>query len=438
MSATIATDRKILFVYPSFNRHAADHPELLEHVPMEEYLGSPSLGMAMVAATTPEGWQLEYRDDRLRPATFDTDADIIALSFFTAAASRGLEIADWFRARGKTVVAGGIFPTMMPDEVAPHVDAVVVGEGEAVWPRLLADFEAGNLAPRYRAEPMDLSGALQPRLDLYFGAEEGNFQPDDYPLQLSRGCMLRCHACALPGTMGSSIRAFDHEHVMGQLAQLTAAGKRACLTEDTSWLPGRSSRGRLEVFLDAVIESGQRAAVSYIGISMPMILATPLRVLEKAKTAGVDMFYLVGGFDPVTMNAFTGESPKQLQRAYDAIARCFDVGIEPYTSFLYGGDQDDVGTVDRMLGYASRAGIRKAEFAIATPYPGTPQWHQVVSEDRLLTREWRRFNDANPTFRPKQLTPDQVLDGYLTLWREFYRSNVALQDLPSDERTIQF
>lgn len=430
---------KILFVYPRFQRHAEAHPELLEFVPMNEYLGSPSLGIAAMAAITPPGWEIEFRDDRVADAATPTDADLVALSFFTAAAKRGMALADHFRAAGHTVVAGGIFPTMMPDEVQPHVDAVVVGEGEATWGRLLADFSSGALQPRYTAEEeVDLAELPVPDLSVYFGNEGEGYRPDDYPLQISRGCALNCHACVLPYSMTRKLRCFPLEHVTGQLEQLERAGKRACLTEDTSWFPGHSGRKRLVELLDWIIDTERTASISYIGISMPMIQITTRKVLEKAKTAGVNMFYLVGGFDPITMKAFTGEDEKAWQRGVDAVQKSLDVGIEPYTSFLLGGDQDDEGTVDRMLEFARVAGIQKAEFAIATPYPGTPQWHALVEQDRILTRDWSRYNDANVVFRPARMTPDQVTEGYLRLWREFYADKQHYASMDQAERTIQF
>ncbi len=248
----------------------------------------------------------------------------------------------------------------------------------------------------------------------------------------------QCHACVLPTSMTTNLRPLPMDHIQGQLDQLHAAGKRACLTEDTSWFPGKKTRGTLLALLDYIVESGQRASVSYIGISMPLIMATPRRVFARAKRAGVDMFYLVGGFDPITMKAFTGQHPKATQKAYDAVAKAWDVGIEPYTSFLLGGDQDDLGTVDRMLEFADRAKIRKAEFAIATPYPGTRQWHQLVAQDRILTRQWSKYNDANPVFMPKHMTPEQLNDGYEDLWKGFYASRQHLADLSQPDRTIQF
>lgn len=430
---------KILFVYPRFSRHAQHHPELLDAVPMNEYLGSPSLGIASLAAVTPQRHTLEFWDDRIEPANRDTDADLVALSFFTPAASRGLELADHFRALGKTVVAGGIFPTMMPDVVEPHVDAVVVGEGEGSWLRLLTDLENGRLQKRYLPNgPVDLAELPLPKVSLYFEAETETAQFDDYPVQGGRGCPLQCVACALPRSMGNKQRNFPFDHLIGQLQQLGNAGKRACLTEDTGWFPGAKGRRATAQLLEHLVEHGNPAQISYVGISMPMILSTPTRYFELARKAGIDMFYLVGGFDPITTRAFTGEDDKAWQRALDAINKCHDVGITPYTSFLLGQDQDDLGTVDRMLEFTTKTNLEKAEFAIFTPYPGTPSWYRLVEEDRIISRDWSRYNDANVVFRPKKMTPDELLNGYLRLWREFYSTRAHLADGSLADRTIQF
>lgn len=429
--------KKILFVYPRFQRHAEAHPELKQWVPMNEYLGSPSLGIASMAAVTPDDYVLEFRDDRLEPADKPTDAQVVCFSFFTPAATRAFELAKYFRAQGKKLVCGGIFPTMMPEECAPHFDAVVVGEGEPVWPQVLADLKANTLKPRYQATaPQSLKGLPLPRVDLYLDKEAGHFQPDDYPVQLSRGCPLNCAACVLPTSMTKSMREFELDHVVGQLEQLAKRGKRACLTEDTSWFPGSAVK-YLKSLFERIVARGAPATISYIGISMPMILASSPQTLQLAKKAGVDMFYLVGGFDPVTKGAFTGSDPKALERAYEAIKRSLDAGIVPYTSFLLGNEDDNDGTVDRMLEFAAKSGITKAEFAIFTPYPGTPSWKKLVAEDRIIDRTWARYNDANCVYLPKHLTPEQVTEGYLRLWREFY-SGKNFQHLCQAERTIQF
>ncbi len=432
---------KVRFVYPRFLRHAEAHPELLEYVPCNEYFGPPSLGIACLAAVTPPDWEIEFRDDRVDDVGLDdcADVDLVALSFFTAAAVRGMELADAFRARGKQVVAGGIFPTMMPDTVAPHVDAVVIGEADGVWPEVLRDAAARALKPRYTpTAPVDLATLPLPRVDLYLDREGDRYHPDDYPVQTSRGCPLACFACALPTSMGRALREYPAPHVLGQIEALNRRGKLASFTEDTSFFVFGGVQRRFGALLDRIADTGGPARVSYIGISMPMILATPASVFATMRRAGIGMFYLVGGFDPITRGAFTGRDPRALQRAHDAIAKSHDAGIEPYTSFLVGNDDDDAGTFDRMLMFASAASIRKAEFAVMTPYPGTPVWDRMLAEGRILHRDWSRYNDANVVFQPRLMTPAQLQEGYLHLWREFYRTRQGLRHDDAFARTIQF
>jgi len=432
---------RLRFVYPKFARHADHNPELREHVPCNEYFGPPSLGIACLAAVTPPEWEIEFRDERVEDVGLDDcdGIDLIAISFFTPAATRGLELADEFRKRGKKVVIGGIFPTMMPEVVEPHADAIVMHEGEGVWPQVLADAKAGTLQKRYHGLPgVDPATLPMPKIDLYLDKENDEYKPDDYPLQIARGCPLNCFACVLPTSMGRKMRHFGTEHALGQIDQLAKRGKLASLTEDTSLFFGSGASRRFGALLDAIAERGGEAPFSYLGTSMPMVRVTSSEFLGRMRRAGINMFYLVGGFDPFTMKAFTGKEPDALQKAHDAVQKCFDHGIEPYTSFLIGNDDDDEGTMDRMLEFANKAKIRKAEFAVMTPYPGTRVWHRLVEEGRILHRDWYRYNDANVVFKPKHMTPERLHEGYIYLWKEFYKSRQELRDLSQAERTIQF
>ena len=430
---------RVRFVYAAFQRHAEAHPELREWVPCNEYFGPPSLGIAYIAAVTPSQYEIEFRDDRIEDIGLDDDVDLVAISCFTPSAKRAMEIADAFRARGKKVVLGGIFPTAMPDVAKLHADAVVIGEGEAVWPTVLEDARLGQLKPVYEsATPVDLEALPPPRVDLYLDKEGPTYRPDDYPVQVSRGCPLRCSACILPVSMGRTLRNLPDAHVLALVDALNARGKLASFTEDTSFFPTAGTLRRFVELCETLGQGSKSAKVSYIGISMPMILATPSSALARMQKAGITMFYLVGGFDPITRGAFTGTDPKSHSRAVEAIRKAFDHGIEPYTSFLVGNEDDDEGTFDRMLEFSDTAGVRKAEFAIMTPYPGTPVWQRLVNEKRILHRDWSKYNDANVVYQPAKMSPDALLAGYLYLWREFYKSRQALRSLDVVERTIQF
>ena len=266
---------RIVFVYPDFERHARSNPELLEFVPATEYIGPPSLGIAHLAALTPAEHDVSFVDDRVTRFDPDTDGDLFALSFFTPAATRGLEIAAALRDRGKRVVVGGVFPSLMPDECAPYADAVVVGEGEPVWSEVLADAASGRLLPRYQAsQPFDLRHAVFPRIDLYLKAN-GHYV-DDYPVQHSRGCPFSCGACAVPCMMGRRIRHYPEDAVLQLLRAFGNAGKLCSFTEDSAFLFAQGAKFRFRKLLRRIatdLAEGAPYKFSYIGISMPVLLS---------------------------------------------------------------------------------------------------------------------------------------------------------------------
>lgn len=433
---------KIQFIYPAFERHAQSHPELLDCVPCNEYIGSPSLGIAAVAACTPPEFEVAFVDDRVHPVDHHLpDADLYALSFFTPAASRALAIADRIRSRGKPVVAGGVFPTTMPAEVEGRVDAVVIGEGEPVWEQVCRDAAAGTLRPRYQADaPAALDRLPPPRIELYLDSEDQDFAPDDYPLQVSRGCPFHCDACAVPLCMGNRIRHFPDEIIWSTMQRFGRAGKRCCLTEDTSFIFLAGARRRFRKLLRNIAQWRETEPIqfSYVGTSVPMLLNVEDEVFDEVRASGIGRFYLVGGFDPVTRGAFGPGDPAMLEKAETCVRRCQDHGVEPYMSFLVGNEDDDEGTFDRMLSFAHKVGLHIAEFAVATPYPATPMWNRMRAEGRLLGRPWNEFNDANVVFRPNRMSPERLQEGYLYLWREFYRPRQYLREADAALSTIQF
>jgi radical SAM superfamily enzyme YgiQ (UPF0313 family) len=171
---------------------------------------------------------------------------------------------------------------------------------------------------------------------------------------------------------------------------------------------------------------------------MPMILSLDPALVREISDAGIDRFYLVCGFDPITRNAFGKGDPEAMDRAIKSVQRCHEFGIEPYTSLLVGNETDDEGVFDRILDFTVKANVPKTEFAIFTPYPGTPSWHQLEGEGRIFDKAWKHYNDANVVFKPKQMSAERLLDGYLSLWREFYKDKLHLAGLEQGQRTIQF
>ena len=103
------------------------------------------LPLTVVAALTPRKHEVRVVDENVEPLDFDVECDVVGITFMTALAPRAYEIAREFRSRGKIVVGGGYHVTLCPDDAAKHFDAIVVGDAEGAWERVLVDIETGRL-----------------------------------------------------------------------------------------------------------------------------------------------------------------------------------------------------------------------------------------------------------------------------------------------------
>ena len=139
----------------------------------------PYLSLTTLAALTPPDLEVRIMDENVEPIDFDSRPDLVAVSLMTPLAPRGYEIADQFRSRGIPVVVGGVHATMVPEEAEEHADAVVIGEGEILWPEVVADFVKGKLKKYYltdRTAPFGFSVLAAPGF-----AEAGGLPLPEHP-----------------------------------------------------------------------------------------------------------------------------------------------------------------------------------------------------------------------------------------------------------------
>jgi hypothetical protein len=121
------------------------------------------LSSLSVAACMPPHVETRIIDEEVEPIDFETDADMIGISFMTYNAPRAYEIADRFRQEmGKPVIFGGFHPTFMSEEASQHADSVCIGEAESSVSKMMEDFAAGALKPFYSGGPASLAGLPRP------------------------------------------------------------------------------------------------------------------------------------------------------------------------------------------------------------------------------------------------------------------------------------
>ncbi|HEX7528944.1 MAG TPA: radical SAM protein, partial [Thermoanaerobaculia bacterium] len=166
------------------------------HASFGKHVLTPTLALTSVAAATPPGWRVAVWDENLlkgRPP-WDPLPEVVGITVHLTFARRAYALADWYRARGSTVVLGGLHILSCPDEAAPHADALAIGDGVPLWPLILGDVEKGRLEPRYHADyERPYRDDPAPRRDL---VPRGSFLTST-SLIATRGCHNRCGFCYL-------------------------------------------------------------------------------------------------------------------------------------------------------------------------------------------------------------------------------------------------
>src|ERR1700752_411707 len=157
---------------------------------------TPTLALSSFAATTPPNWRVGYWDENLldgRPP-FRPLPHVVGITVHLTFARRAFELADWYRARGSKVILGGLHVLSCPDECAPHADALALGDGVQLWPRILRDIESNTLQARYVATyENDYCNDPPPRRSIL---PRHSFLTTT-SLIATRGCHNRCGFCYL-------------------------------------------------------------------------------------------------------------------------------------------------------------------------------------------------------------------------------------------------
>src|SRR3984885_3319829 len=367
------------------------------------------LALTSFAATTPEDWEVRYWDENLldgRPP-FQPMPEVVGITVHLTFARRAFELADWYRRRGSKVVMGGLHVLSCPEECAPHADALALGDGVQLWPRILADMESGRLQRRYAATyENDYREDPAPRRSIL---PRKSFLTTS-SLIATRGCHNRCGFCYL-ATDGLRMpyRMRDPAQIA---AEFEADGQPYAVFIDNN-LGSRREYLRALCLARRPLKKIWSAAVSID------VTDDPSLIREMALAGCTGVFVGFESLEGDNLDDARKKSPRPADYAR-RVAIFHDNGIQVNGSFVLGFDHDRPDVFERTASWIEENRLECATFHILTPYPGTPLFTQMEGEGRLLHRRWDEYDTAHVVFRPKHMSPGELAEGYAWLYRRLF------------------
>jgi radical SAM superfamily enzyme YgiQ (UPF0313 family) len=368
----------------------------------------PALGLLTLAGRLPSEWGCSYHEvDKWEQALVDQITDrhpcLVAVSALTASVKEAYGFSNALRKRGIATVIGGLHATACPEEAVNYADAVVVGDGEPVWRRVLEDATLGRTIGIYRADrPFNLNESRPPRFDLAATMPRSRFT-----IQTQRGCPFACEFCAASRLLGS-FREKPAPLLREEFTILKGIVGRPVveLADDNTFAGTRDQRELLGVLADAGLryftESDWR-------------IGERIALLSDLAASGC-VQVLVGIESLVHSYRGLGEKRAELRRVMAALEVIQDHGIAVVGCFVLGADGETRGSIANLTQFLLDCPLADVQVTLQTPFPGSPLRKRLAKEGRIISdRGWDHYTLFDVTFVPDCMTVPDLEDAYRKL-----------------------
>ena len=381
---------------------------------LAQLMGKKAAGAPLVlptlAALTPPDIEVSIVDENVEPIDFDEKVDLVGISFYTSLAPRAYEIADEFRRRNITVILGGIHASMLPGEAIQHADAVVIGEAEDIWGKVIQDFREGKLKSFYYAKYFpDLRVPLIPRWDLL---KSHNYYY--FTVQTGRGCPYNCEFCSVRLFNGQQYRHKIIENVIREIEILKSIDDRKMIffADDNLLAVSSYAKSLFEALIPFKIKWWCQASVNKLKND---------DLLDLMYEAGCRMIFV--GFESVSQKSLESMNKGNINKVEEykeIVEKVYSHGIGIFGSFILGSDSDDESIFENTVEFITNASIPFSMINILTPSPGTKLYLKLKREGRLLHEEWEKYNGESVCFKPKLMSPCVLYEGRNWVMRQIY------------------
>jgi radical SAM superfamily enzyme YgiQ (UPF0313 family) len=336
--------------------------------------------------------------------------DIVGVTGMIVQKERIREILTRLRDMELFTVVGGPFVSVQEEFFEGLCDVKFVGEAETTWPAFLDDFAHGRPTQRryQQLHRTDMTRAPVPRYDL--------LKVDRYAsgaLQYSRGCPFQCEFCDIIVMHGRRPRVKKPAQLLAELDEMHRAGFHLAFIVDDNFIGDkRKAKELLEELVPWMERNGY-----------PMRLTTEASVDLADEPELLDLMYranfrsvFVGIETPRRASLLETKKHQNLRGDSLAakLARIQDAGLDINAGFIVGFDSDDPQIFEDQYRFIQDNGITLAMVGILQAIPSTPLYERLKREGRLVEE------DPECNFVPKQMSRDDLCQGYAELVRRLY------------------
>jgi len=390
------------------------------------------LNLPYVAGVTPPDVEVKIVDEALGKVNVEEEVDLVGLTAQTPVAPRAYQIAKEFKKRGIPVVMGGVHASMLPEEALQHVDAVVIGEAEEVWPDLIGDLRKGQLKRIYQG-----SGFVNPS-NLPLPRRELLYEKSYLPLKLletTRGCPHRCDFCGVSKFFGFRYRSRPIVEIDRELKTLFQKGPvmnpplKNVLSLFSKDLPYFLKR-RLLYIIDSNVAGDRKFCLNLVSLlkefdllwygHAPVSVAFDQNLMKGFSESGCIALNI--GFESFSTKNLQamGKGFNQPSRYVEAVRRLHDRGIGIMGTFIVGLDDDDPGVFQRIIDFCIENKMDWALTFIMAPYPGTDSFRRLEEEERIFCRDWEKYDSLSAVYQPLLMSVEELEKGMRRVWKEVF------------------
>ena len=407
---------KLLLVNPRFPESFWSFRWAVDSVLPDKRTVNPPLGLATLAALSPDDWEIEIADENVESIPLDPEADIVGICGMGVQFERQAELLAYYRRKGYYVVAGGSFASLCPERYGEIADTVVAGEAEYIWKEFCRDFEAGHPRDFYQETGVvSLHDSPTPRFDLLRIDKYTNVS-----LQFSRGCPFRCEFCDIIVMFGRKPRTKSREQIGRELDVLRGLGARNVFFVDDNFIGNKNVAKDLLRYL--VEYQDEHDYAFHFGTEASLNLAQDQELLDLMPKANFEWVFI--GIESPDEKSL--EETKKMQNTAEdiltSVHRIYEHGLGIYAGFIVGFDNDTLDTFDRQYEFIVESGIQVAMVGLLTALPRTPLYERLESEGRLRTDAEGTDNTSLGTnVIPKQMPYAAMVSHYRKLYERLLR-----------------